>query len=75
MFDFKRENCQEWTTVKFTIYPHMNKTILLGLALAASVSSASAYHADKYDGQFGMSWKGLTESQPKMPCPTWPAAI
>ena len=54
MFDFKRENCQEWTTVKFTIYPHMNKTILLGLALAASVSSASAYHADKYDGQFGM---------------------
>ena len=58
MFDFKRENCQEWTTVKFTIYPHMNKTILLGLALAASVSSASAYHADKYDGQFGMSLEG-----------------
>ena len=58
MFDFKRENCQEWTTVKFTIYPHMNKTILLGLALAASVSSASAYHADKYDGQCGMSLEG-----------------
>ena len=36
----------------------MNKTILLGLALAASVSSASAYHADKYDGQFGMSLEG-----------------
>lgn len=36
----------------------MNKTILLGLAIAASVSSASAYHADKYDGQFGMSLEG-----------------
>ena len=36
----------------------MNKTILLGLTLAASVSSASAYHADKYDGQFGMSLEG-----------------
>ena len=37
----------------------MNKTILLGLAIAASVSSASAYHADKYDGQFGMSLEGV----------------
>lgn len=36
----------------------MNKTILLGLALAASVSAASAYNAEKYDGQFGMSLEG-----------------
>ena len=36
----------------------MNKTILLGLALVASVSAANAYHADKYDGQFGMSLEG-----------------
>ena len=36
----------------------MNKTILLGLALVASVSAANAYHADKYDGQFGMSLAG-----------------
>lgn len=53
----------------------MNKTILLGLALVASVSAANAYHADKYDGQFGMSWKELTASPQRMPCPTWPAAI
>lgn len=36
----------------------MNKTILLGLALAASVSAANAYHVEKYDGQFGMSLEG-----------------
>lgn len=36
----------------------MNKTILLGLALAASVSAANAYHAGKYDGTFGMSLEG-----------------
>ena len=36
----------------------MNKTILLGLALAASVSAANASHVEKYDGQFGMSLEG-----------------
>lgn len=37
---------------------NMKKTILLGLALAASAVSASAYHAGKYDGTFGMSLEG-----------------
>lgn len=36
----------------------MNKTILLGLALAASVSAANAYHPGKYDSRFGMSVEG-----------------
>ena len=54
----------------------MNKTILLGLALAASVSSASAYHADKYDGQFGMSLEGAYSwPVPTIPaCRTWASA-
>lgn len=36
----------------------MNKIILLGLALTASVVSAHAYDAGKYDGKFGMSIDG-----------------
>lgn len=53
----------------------MNKTILLGLALAASVSAANAYHVEKYDGQFGMSLEGAYGIATKDACPMWPAAI
>ncbi len=37
----------------------MKKTIITALALAASVSVASAYNASKYDGEFGMSLEGI----------------
>ncbi len=37
----------------------MKKTIITALALAASVSVASAYNHGKYDGEFGMSLEGI----------------
>ncbi len=37
----------------------MKKSIITALALAASVSVASAYNNGKYDGEFGMSLEGI----------------